>query len=170
MLQLKRVTEADILDLAAIAKATFYHTYSYSKTEEMMTKYINDNFSIDVIKEKVANKNTQFYFAMENDKIVGYIQINQSVAQTDLRDEDNLEIERLYVNHEEKGKGIGRFLCESMVPIGQSLGKKYIWLGVWDENEKAMAFYKKIGYVPFGEHPFYFEGIVENDILLKKVL
>jgi ribosomal protein S18 acetylase RimI-like enzyme len=77
-------------------------------------------------------------------KVIGYLKVNSGNAQTELKDKRALEIERIYILKEYQGKKVGQLLCETALQIAKQSQADYIWLGVWEENHKAMNFYKKM--------------------------
>ena len=80
--------------------------------------------------------------------------MNEAPAQTDRNDPASLEIERIYVSGGFQGEGLGRYLMEQAIQIAVERKKKYIWLGVWEKNERAIRFYKRNGFYKTGTHSF----------------
>ena len=97
---------------------------------------------------------------------MGYIKLNEAPAQTDIRDADSLELERIYVSENAQGVGLGSYMMERALETAQRKGKKYIWLGVWEKNTKAVSFYRKHGFYEIGAHPFLLGDDVQTDILM----
>jgi ribosomal protein S18 acetylase RimI-like enzyme len=91
-------------------------------------------------------------------------------AQTDVHDPDALEIERLYMHRDFQGLGLGSALMQKALDVARARGKKYVWLGVWEGNNKARAFYHKHGFYPFGSHPFVMGDDRQTDLLMRKDL
>lgn len=54
--------------------------------------------------------------------------------------------------------------------IAISQNKEAIWLGVWEKNDNAIDFYKKIGFVQAGAHSFYMGDEEQMDIIMTKSL
>ena len=102
--------------------------------------------------------------------LVGYIKINEASAQTDIQDEDALELERIYVSKEVRDSGLGSYLMEQTVAMAKQKGKTYIWLGVWEKNQKAISFYQKHGYYKIGTHEFVIGDDVQMDYILRRDL
>lgn len=93
--KIKKVTLDDIDQLQKIGRQTFYETFSAGNTEENMTKYLNEGFSIDKLTTELNDKNAEFYFATFNNNIIGYLKLNFGQSQTELQDDKGLEIERI---------------------------------------------------------------------------
>src|SRR5690606_22973975 len=111
-IKIKKVTFDDIDQLQKIGRQTFYETFSAGNTEENMTKYLNESFSIDKLTTELNDKNAEFYFATHNDNVIGYLKLNFGQSQTELQDDKGLEIERIYVLKEFHGKKVGQLLFE----------------------------------------------------------
>ena len=164
------ITKATINDLDQLQKIgsqTFFETFSTGNTEENMTKYLNEGFSIDKLTTELNDKNAEFYFATLNDNIIGYLKLNIGQSQTELQDDKGLEIERIYVLKDFHGKSVGQLLYDKAIQIARQKNADYIWLGVWEENPRAINFYKKNGFVEFDKHIFKLGNDEQTDILMK---
>ncbi len=166
-IKIKKVTLNEIGPLQKIGKQTFYETFSAGNTEENMTKYIEDGFSIEKLTSELYNKNTELYFATFDNDVIGYLKLNFGQSQTELKDENALEIERIYVLKEFHGKKIGQLLYEKALQIAKQKNADYVWLGVWEENPRAINFYKKNGFVEFDRHIFKLGNDEQTDIMMK---
>ena len=101
---------------------------------------------------------------------LGYIKINFGTSQSELQDEQALELERIYVSNDQLGKGIGQQLLDKAIETAQIAGLKYIWLGVWEHNLRARRFYDRNGFVQFDKHIFTLGDDDQIDLLMKKIL
>ena len=99
--------------------------------------------------------------------MVGYLKINFGQSQTELKDDKAFEIERIYVLKEYHGKNVGQLLYEKAIEIAKQKNKDYLWLGVWEENPRAINFYKKNGLVEFDKHIFKLGNDEQTDIMMK---
>ena len=165
-----QATIKDILELQRLGKQTFIETFSEHNSKDDMDQYLESSFNIETLKNQLENSNSTFYFAQENQNKIGYLKINLGPAQTELKDPYSLEIERIYVLKSYFGKKVGQLLYEKAASIAKELKLKYIWLGVWEKNERALQFYKKNGFVEFDQHQFVLGEDVQNDILMKLTL
>lgn len=164
---IQSVTIGDIDDLQKISIQTFYETFSAENSEENMRKYLEDNFSAAKLTEELRDEYAEFYFALHNDKAVGYLKINSGESQTELKDSNALEIERIYVLREYLGKKVGQRLYEYAIKIAIDKKADYLWLGVWEENARAINFYKKNGFIEFDKHIFRLGDDEQIDIMMK---
>lgn len=164
---LHKVTLNDIEQLQKIGRETFSETFSRSNTEENMKKYLAEGFSVETLADEVNNRNSVFYFALSENKVVGYLKINFGASQTELKDEKAIEIERIYVLKEFHGKKVGQTLYGKAMEVAQQKGSDYVWLGVWEENPRAISFYKKNGFIEFDRHVFKLGDDEQTDIMMK---
>ncbi|WP_277015344.1 GNAT family N-acetyltransferase [Flavobacterium lindanitolerans] len=166
-IQLKKVTLIDIDQLQKIGRQTFFETFAESNTEENMKEYLEKSFSTEKLNSELNNPNSEFYFSLEEDTVIGYLKINFGASQTELKDDKALEIERIYVLKEFHGKKVGQLLYEKAIQIAKETKADYVWLGVWEENHRALAFYKKNGFVEFDRHIFRLGNDEQTDIMMK---
>ena len=160
----------DVATLQIIGRQTFFKTFAASNTEEDMKKYLDDNFTVEKITGELSNPDSHFFIAWEGSEAIGYLKVNEGNAQTELQDDLSLEIERIYVLSAFHGKKIGQILYEKALAIAQALKKQSIWLGVWEENLRAIKFYEKNGFVAFDKHIFKMGEDEQTDIMMRKTL
>lgn len=168
--KIKKVSINDIVQLQEIGRKTFFETFSESNTEENMTQYLEEGFSVEKLSEELNEANSEFYFAVIDKAVVGYLKINRGQSQTEMQDKEGLEIERIYVLKEYHGKKAGQFLYEHAIQIAETNKVNFVWLGVWEENHRAISFYKKNGFVEFDKHIFVLGTDEQTDIMMKKNL
>lgn len=166
-IEIVKVKLNDIDQLQRIGKQTFAETFSSGNSEENMKVYLDKGFSADKLKSQLSDKNSEFYFAVLDDNIIGYLKINFGQTQTEIKDENAHEIERIYVLKEFHGKKVGQLLYQKAMEISKQRGVDYVWLGVWEENPRAIRFYKKNGFVEFGQHIFKLGDDEQTDIMMK---
>jgi len=166
-IDIKKVTVKDIEQLQKISRQTFYEALSAGNTEENMKKYLEEDFSLDNLTAELNNSNSEFYFAALKNIVIGYLKLNFGQSQTDIKDEKALEIERIYVLKEFYGKNVGQLLMDKAINVGRQKNLDYVWLGVWEENPRAISFYKKNGFVGFNKHFFKLGSDEQTDIMMK---
>jgi ribosomal protein S18 acetylase RimI-like enzyme len=164
---IKKVTLDNIDQLQEIGRQTFYESFSSGNTEENMTKYLDEGFSIEKLTAEVNDKNAEFYFATFDDNVIGYLKVNFGQSQTELKDDKAVEIERIYVLKEFHGKKVGQLLYDKAIQIAGHKNANYVWLGVWEENPRAINFYKKNGFTEFDKHVFKLGNDEQTDIMMK---
>ena len=168
-IEIRKVRIEDVEELQTISRQTFYETFSAENTEENMRNYLEQQLSIERLLSEL-NANSEFYFAIYSNRIIGYIKLNFGESQTEIKNTNAIEIERIYVLKEFQGKAVGQVLYQKAIQIAEELKATYIWLGVWEKNEKAIRFYKKNGFVEFDKHVFILGTDRQTDIMMKKQL
>lgn len=163
-----QVSNREIQELQKIGRQTFSETFSSVNSDENMIKYLDEGFSVEKLSVELADENAQFYFAKLNNEIIGYLKLNFGESQTELKDDKALEIERIYVINEFHGKKVGQILYDKAIEIAKEKKVNYVWLGVWENNERAIKFYKKNGFVEFDKHIFKLGNDEQTDIMMKK--
>jgi ribosomal protein S18 acetylase RimI-like enzyme len=164
---IKRVLLEDIELLQKIGRQTFSETFSSSNSSENMQKYLEESFAKEKLILELQNVNSIFFFAQYKNEVVGYLKINFGANQTELKDDKAVEIERIYVLQAYQGNKIGQLLYEKAIQVANESKADYIWLGVWEENQKAIKFYTKNGFVPFDKHIFKLGHEEQTDIMMK---
>ncbi len=157
----------DIEKLAELAKLTFAETFASDNKEEDMVKYLEDQFSNKKLKAELMDPNVQFYFAVLDKRIIGYLKVNVGQSQTEIKDETALEIERIYVLKEFHGKKVGQLLFKKAMEIANEKNLAYLWLGVWEKNPRAIRFYEKNGFSVFQKHIFKLGNDEQTDLMMK---
>ena len=154
-------------ELCDISISTFTDNYSHLNNANDFDEYLNKAFSESQLKSELINSQSAFYCCYLEDKLTGYIKVNLSDAQTDINDSTSLEIERIYVLKPFQGKGIGLALLNKAIEIAIENSLAYVWLGVWQENQKAISFYEYHGFHQFGTKHFYLGNDLQDDALMK---
>jgi diamine N-acetyltransferase len=158
---------ADFETLRTIARDTFVATYAAHNEPERFQKYVDASFSTEQMQREVAHVASHFFLIFEQTKCLGYLKLNEVSAQTDVYDPQSLEIERIYVVENAKGKGIGKSLIQKAIEVAIAKNLKYVWLGVWEKNPAAIAFYERMGFQKFAEHIFQIEDDAQTDWLMR---
>lgn len=169
-ISIKKCTTQDFDKLRQLSIETYYQTFAHMNTAEDMVAYLEEAFNVDKFTQEFNDPNSSFFFLYSDERIAGYLKLNEAPSQTDINDSDSLEIERIYVSSEFQGVGIGRYLMEQAIAIAKERNKKYVWLGVWEKNEKAIRFYKKNGFYEIGTHKFVMGKDVQTDYIMQKFL
>lgn len=167
---IQKVELIHVAELISIGKQTFYETFANDNSAEDMQNYLDENFAEEKVKAELSNTHSEFYFAKNNDVIIGYLKLNHAGAQTEEKFSNSIEIERIYVLKEFHGKKIGQFLLDFAINLAKEKQVNYLWLGVWERNEKAIRFYQKNNFVAFDKHIFQLGNDAQTDILMKRML
>ena len=156
--------------IISTGKETYFDTFQKMNSRETMAKYLEEAFEKTKIINEIENPDSHFYIVSIKNETAAYLKINYAPAQTDINDPDSLEIERIYVRKFFKGRGIGKELINFSIDKAKETNCSYTWLGVWEKNEAAIAFYKKRGFSVFATHKFKMGDELQSDLLLKKII
>lgn len=166
-IQIIQVTTSDVALIEKISIQTFTETFGSLNTAENLAHYISVNLSQATLKNEIENKQSAFFFAKANNQIKGYLKVNWGAAQTESLQLEGLEIQRIYVLKEFQGQQIGQQLLIKAIAIAKDKKLNSVWLGVWENNQKALQFYKKNSFVAFDKHIFTLGNEVQTDLLLR---
>ncbi|MDO5509896.1 MAG: GNAT family N-acetyltransferase [Weeksellaceae bacterium] len=166
-IKIDKISLNDIDQLQKIGRQTFYETFSAGNSEDNMNKYLEEGFSRQKLTTELNDKNAEFYFATHDKNVIGYLKLNFGQSQTELQDDNGLEIERIYVLKDFHGKSVGQLLYERAIEVAKRNDSDFVWLGVWEENQRAINFYKKNGFVEFDKHVFKLGNDEQTDIMMK---
>ena len=165
---LEKIGFADAARLQKLAIQTFTETFAAVNTAENMQAYISTQLSLEKLQGELSNPGSSFYLALVCGNPAGYLKLNTGNAQTDLCDPKAMEIERIYVQQDYHGKKLGQLLFDKALEVAGNAGVDYIWLGVWENNEKAIRFYEKNGFTRSGTHVFRLGEDEQTDWIMKR--
>lgn len=166
-LEIQKASISNIDELQKISRDTFYETFVTSTSEENIRLYLENNFSKEQLTKELEHNHSEFYFALIENNVVGYLKINYSAAQTELNDDNALEVERVYVRNNYHGKGVGQQLLDYAIQLAKQKNMQAVWLGVWENNQRAINFYKKNGFVTFDQHVFMLGEEAQTDYMMR---
>ena len=164
---IRKATITDLKILKEIGKRTFIETFASENSSENMTEYLESAFTTEKLMSELTNMNSEFYFAEMEGEVVGYLKVNFNDSQTELKVSNALEIERIYVLKEFHGKKVGQILYDKAIEIAKNKNLKNVWLGVWEQNPRAIRFYEKNGFKVFDKHIFKLGEDEQTDIMMK---
>ena len=167
MIEIKKATLSDLPIIQNISIQSFTETFAEINTPENMEKYLEESFNTEQLTSEINNPESPFYIAFWETEPVGYLKLNFGNAQTEVIEDSTLEIQRIYVLQAFHGKKIGQLLLDQAIEIAQQEAVEYIWLGVWEENHRAIQFYTKNGFVIFDKHIFTLGNDQQTDLLMK---
>lgn len=166
-----RYATADDAELIAnLSRKTFHETFGYVNTKENMDKFMTEQFSREKLIKEVTEPGNTFLLVFDHDVPVGYVRMREGKKFPEFDGKDSIEIVRIYSINTYLGTGVGQQMMRQCIFIAKELKKEIIWLGVWEKNPRAIAFYTKWGFEKFGEHDFFLGDDQQRDWLLMKKL
>jgi diamine N-acetyltransferase len=168
MITTRNATIPDAALVAAISRQTFYDSFAAQNTAENMQKHLDEYYSVTKIQNELADELNTFILACEEEEILGYAKLNEHLKPEAKELPGPIEIERIYAVKLSIGKGVGKILMQKCLGIAAQKNKETVWLGVWEENHRAIEFYKKWGFIKYGEHVFEVGDDPQTDWLMKR--
>ncbi len=145
---------ADAAMLRELGEITFRATFIGTTSDENLEDYVGQAFTLEKLTQEISDPLAIFFIAECEGKAVAYLKLNRSQPPDCVSDKQALEIERLYVHEEFIAQKIGAQLMQKALTFGAENKHQTIFLGVWEHNERAKAFYHKWGFKRIGEHVF----------------
>ncbi len=169
MIIIRKASINDVLTLAQIGRETFLAAFSNDNSPNNMQSYLDQSFSVLQITREIRSGDNQFFLAYYDKQIAGYakLRINDKVKS---EMENAIELERIYVSEKYLGKAVGTALLKTCFEYAIDNRFNWMWLGVWEKNQKAHQFYFKWGFEKFGEHEFLLGDDRQIDWLMKRKL
>lgn len=167
MIEIKKANLEDLISIQIVGKQSFIETFTDNNTPENIEKYLQESFNTAQITLEINNPESLFYLAFWENEPIGFLKVNLGEAQTESLYKNTLEIQRIYVLKAFHGKKIGQLLLDKAIEIAKQHLVDYIWLGVWEENHKALNFYNKNGFNTFDKHVFVLGDDKQTDLIMK---
>jgi ribosomal protein S18 acetylase RimI-like enzyme len=161
---------ADAELVAEIARRTFIESFGEFNTPENMEIFLHEQNTVERQKAEVGAPGRHFLLAYVGEEPAGYVSLRVGEPPKELKGEKAIEIVQLYSEKKLIGKGIGPALMQAALDLAAEQGFDWVWLGVWEENLRAQAFYRKWGFERFGEHIFFVGLDAQTDHWMKKKL
>jgi ribosomal protein S18 acetylase RimI-like enzyme len=168
ILRFAGINDAELI--ADISRRTFYDTFATLNTKENMDKFMSETFTKAALMKEVGEPGNIFLLAYDGEEPVGYAKIRENNIPPELGISNALEISRIYATTNSIGKGVGKALMQKCIEIAMEKKEAAIWLGVFQENHRAIDFYTKWGFEKFGTHVFMLGDDPQKDWLMKKTL
>lgn len=167
---IRRARLGDAKALSQIAEATFRATFGAMNTPEHMDRHCETSYAERIQAAEISNPDMVTLVSEEQGEIVGYAQMRWGSAPDCVSASSPGEVQRLYVVKDWHGKGVAQELMRACIMEIAQHGSDAVWLGVWEHNPRAIAFYKKSGFVEVGSHIFPLGGDPQRDIVMVRPL
>lgn len=168
--KLIRASAADLNAYGDISRRTFADTYRESHSAEVLTRHIDQRLCDDVLVKELADP-ARHVWALERDEVwVGYTLLRHGSASVVVPGDQPVEIERFYIAKEWHGRGYADSLMNAALASARTHGARVAWLGVWEQNSRAVRFYTKCGFAVMGRATYMFDGKAEDDLVMSIAL
>lgn len=167
-ISIRAATSEDSHLLFRLGADTFAETFSADNTPRDMAAYLAEAFSPEIQARELSAAASYFLIAEADAQPVGYARLLESPAPAEIGGVRPVEIVRLYSRASWIGAGVGSSLMQACLDKATALGCDTLWLGVWEKNRRAIAFYEKWGFARAGSHPFHLGDDVQTDWLMSR--
>lgn len=164
----RRADANDAALLSSLGARTFSETFAADNSPENMAAYLAAAFNPEQQASELADPRASFHIAEINGAAVGYAMLRSGNAPESVTGDRPIELVRLYVSLESLGSGVGAALMQACTDDARQLGHDTIWLGVWENNLRAQAFYRKWNFVEVGTHVFQLGDDPQTDFLMQR--
>jgi GNAT superfamily N-acetyltransferase len=167
----RRATAADAVALTTFAATAFTDTFAVDNTPEDMTAYVTQAFGERQQREELSDPATIVLLAERESAIAGYAMVHDDAtpagpARVELS--NAIEIARLYAGKRWIGTGLGAMLMQRCLDVAAERGRTWIWLGVWERNARAIAFYARWGFADVGSQSFQLGADRQTDRIMAR--
>ncbi|MCU0442000.1 MAG: GNAT family N-acetyltransferase [Bacteroidia bacterium] len=169
LLHVKKANVNDVALLATLGAQTFYDTFHMHHTKADMDMYLQQAYNEAYIAENLANPMVYYAIAYQGEEAVGYTKLKLASSHPMLSGKQ-VELEKIYVLQTALGSGAGKILMDHIIEIAKQQQCTWMFLGVWEENKRAVAFYQKYGFELFTTRTFQLGTNLCDDFLMKKAL
>jgi len=158
----------DALSMSRLAEATFREAFAAVNTAENMEQHCRASYGEAIQAAEIAHPMMATLLAEHGPQLVGYAQLRWGSAPACVTGNAPGEINRIYVAGEWHGKGVAQALMDACLGELRARGSDVAWLGVWEHNPKALAFYRKLGFTERGEHVFALGNDPQRDVVMAR--
>jgi ribosomal protein S18 acetylase RimI-like enzyme len=175
MTTIRIAISTDAARLSRLAATTFRDTFEAENKPEDVERYMSEAFTPERQAAEIADPRStvlvaEHGFSSDSVELVGYAHLASDMTPDAVRGPAPVELKRLYVAHAWHGRGVAQALMNAVLDAARARGAKTLWLGVWERNARAVAFYEKYGFTRVGEHSFVLGSDVQTDWVLARSL
>lgn len=167
---IRRANLEDAGLLAELGARTFSETFAADNSPEDLAAYLAASFNPARQTAELNDSASTFFIAEVGGLAAGYAQLHAGEPAEGVEGPQPVELVRLYVSREWLGRGVGEALMRACVDGARRAGHGTMWLGVWERNGRAQAFYRKWNFRAVGEHVFQLGSDPQRDILMERAL
>lgn len=170
-LQIRRAQVADAMALAEFGARTFFETFAADNTPENMSQHLASAWRPELQRAEIEDPQIDTLIAVDGgEELAGFAQLHARPAPACVSGQQPLELKRFYVDRPWQGRGLARDLMAAVEHAARARGARELWLGVWERNPRAQAFYVKCGFRKVGKQVFVVGTDPQtDDVMLKEI-
>ena len=151
----RRAVASDAEALAIFAAKTFADTFASDNRAQDMEAHLSASYGVPQQTKELIDPTVITLLAHSGERLVAFAQVRRRSGPACVTHEQAVELHRFYVDRLAQGSGVAVTLMSEVHDAASRLGGRHLWLGVWERNLRAIAFYAKMGFVKIGSHDFY---------------
>ena len=167
---IRTATAADAAVVADLARRTFYDTFAATNNPTDMALYLQGAYGVDQQTLELESRDIATLIVEEGGAAIAYAQVRGDHVPECVTGANPVELWRFYVDSPWHGRGVAQALMDRVRVEARRRGAKTLWLGVWERNDRARAFYAKCGFTDAGEHIFLFGTDPQTDRVMVQTL
>jgi ribosomal protein S18 acetylase RimI-like enzyme len=167
---IRPATPADAGPLAQLAERTFRDTFARDNAAADMDAYVRQSLTLDRVRAELDDPDSRFFVALAggSGQMGGYAKLRRGPVDPSVSGPSPIELERLYVDQPALGHGVGAALMRRCLHEAHRAGCETVWLGVWERNARAIAFYERWGFRIVGDHIFQLGSDAQRDLIMER--
>ena len=166
-ISIRPATADDIVIISVLASTTFYEAYFEQDESSNLAGYINESFDMATVRDEIDDSQSTFFLIFLDGKAVGYARLIDDSTTPGVVNGRVVELKRIYILERVWGTGTGEALLTHCIEIARNRGFNAIWLGVWEENQRAQKFYAKYGFEQVGTLTFPYGNVDGTNLVLQ---
>jgi ribosomal protein S18 acetylase RimI-like enzyme len=167
---IRAATIDDARLLAELGARTFREAYASNNDPDALAEVIAATFNLGEQTKALTDDATCWFIADAQREAVGYAMLREGEQPAAVSGNNAIELARIYILQAWYGRGIGAALMQACLEQAAVDGYDTIWLGVWEHNPRAIAFYEKWGFEQVGAHAFQFGKERQTDLLMQRAV
>lgn len=167
---MRRARVPDAEALSAFARRQFVETFAAQNNPDDLALFLDTTFTPALQRAELEDAARQYWLLEIDGALAGYVLLNDRADEAGVVAQHPVELQRFYVDRAWHGRGLAATLMAHAVDQARALGGNVLWLGVWEENPRAIRFYEKQGFVPCGTHVFMVGTDAQRDVIMARPL
>lgn len=167
---IRRATPSDAAVLAELAARTFRQAFGAANRPEDLELHLRTRYGTAQQEAELRDPAMTSFLVEQDGEAIGYAQVRSGPAPACVTGAEPIELFRFYLDQVWKGRGIAGPLMDTVIAEARSRQAGLIWLGVWEKNPRAIAFYGKCGFVDVGWQSFMVGTDLQRDRVLRLIL
>lgn len=169
---IREAREDDATQLVTLAERAFRDAFGADNAPSDMDAYVGETFTLERVRSELADEASTYLLAFigDDDAPVGYAKLRAGVTDPCVTGPEPIELERIYADQSVIGRGVGAALMQAVLDTARAGGHLTLWLGVWERNARAIAFYERWQFVEVGSHPFLLGSDEQTDLVMQRAV